>query len=220
ALDGYRVKHGINENGDEAIWHHFFKSNEWILGLNVDIRFIRDLETKQKVGNPNSKGVGSPEIDLLGISYFTTLIELKTSKTKIFKESKTTRARANTWDFTSDFIEAYSQVMAQRTEISGDKDFIDDNGKIIDTKIHRIIDPKAVLVVGNRNEEFPHIRNKDFDVKTDCFERFRRDSRNIEVITFDELFERAFHIVFTEKLPKNWYEMEPENFKRSVLRVS
>ena len=219
AFDSYRNKHSITENGEEAIWHHFFKNNDWIIGLNVDIKFIRDLLSKQRIGSANSKGVGSPEVDLLGISYFITLIELKTSKTKIFRSEKSSKSRANTWDFSNDFIEAYSQTLSQRSEISETKNIEDEDGIIIDTKKHRILDPKAVLIIGNRNDEFPHIRKTEYDVKTDCFERIRRDSRNIEIITFDELFERAFHIVFLEKLPENWYNINPEDFKKDILKV-
>lgn len=219
AFESYRKKHSIKEQGEEAIWHHFLKSNDWIIGLNIDIKFIRDLLSKQKVGYEDSKGVGSPEVDLLGISYFTTLIELKTSRTKIFKEKKTTKSRANTWDFSENFVEAYSQALAQRSEITEFKEIKDNNGNLIDTKKNRILDPKAVLIIGNRNEEFPHIRNSEFDMKSDCFERMRRDSRNIEIVTYDELFERAFHIVFSVKLPKEWYDLDPEIFKADVLKV-
>ena len=220
AFDSYRNKNQINEQGDEAVWHHFLKKNDWIIGLNVDIKFIRDLLSKQKIGIENSKGSGSPEVDLLGLSYFTTLIELKTSKTKIFKDEKSSRSRSNTWDFSSDFIEAYSQVLAQRTEITDNKEIITESGQIVDTKENRILDPKAILIIGNRNEEFPHIRDKEYDFKTDCFERIRRDSRNIEIVTFDELFERAYHIAFTQKLPKEWYSISPEEFKKEVLKVN
>jgi len=219
AFDTYRKKHSITEQGEETIWHHFLKSNDWIIGLNIDIKFIRDLLSKQKIGYEDSKGVGSPEVDLLGISYFTTLIELKTSKSKIFKEKKTTKSRANTWDFSEEFIEAYSQILAQRSEISEYKDIKDVSGNIIDTKKNRILDPKSVLIIGNRNEEFPHIRNSEFDMKSDCFERMRRDSRNIEIVTYDELFERAFHIVFTTKLPIEWHKLDHESFKKDVLKI-
>lgn len=219
AYDSYRKKHSINEKGEEAIWHHFLKSNDWLIGLNIDIKFIRDLLSKQKVGYEDSKGVGSPEVDLLGISYFTTLIELKTSNTKIFKEKRTTKSRANTWDFSEEFIEAYSQVLAQRSNITVFKDIKDEGGNFIETKINRVLDSKAVLIIGNRNDEFPHVRNSDFDTKSDCFERIRRDARNIEILTFDELFERAFHIVFTKKLPKDWYDLDSDSFKVNVLKL-
>lgn len=219
-FQSYKHKHSITEQGQEAIWHHFFKNNEWIIGLNVDLKFIRDFLSEQRVGNPDSKGSGSPKLDLLGISYFTTLIELKTSDTKIFKEKKMSKSRANTWDFSKDFIEAYSQALAQRTELLVPKDIITEQKGILDRKINRILDPKSILIIGNRNKEFPHIRNQEFDVKSDCFERVRRDSRNIEIITYDELFERAFHIVYQDKLPNDWYALEPLKFKNEVLKIN
>lgn len=215
----YRTKHNITKPGNEEVWHHFLKNNEWIIGLNVEIKFIRDLLSEQKVGNENSKGTGSPKVDLLGVSYFTSLIELKTSDTKIFKIEKTSKSRANTWDFSNDFIEAYSQVLAQRTSLTENKKILDENGNILDNEIHRILDPKAVLLIGNRSEEFPHNRNNENNLKTDCFERLRRDSRNVEILTYDELFERAYHIVFTTKLPKEWYNLGQEEFKKEVLHI-
>lgn len=215
--DSYRIKHNISKQGEEEVWHHFLKNNEWLIGLNVEIKFIRDFLSEQKVGNENSKGKGSPKVDLVGISYFTSIVELKTSKTKIFINEKSSKSRANTWDFSSDFIEAYSQVLAQRTSLTENKSIINDDGNIIDTQINRILDPKAILLIGNRNEEFPHIRNNENNIKSDCFERIRRDTRNIEILTYDELFERAFHIVYTKKLPKDWYKLEQEEFKNNVL---
>jgi hypothetical protein len=214
----YRMSREIKQKGEEVVWHHFLKENEWIIGLNVDIKFIRDFLSEQKVGEENSKGSGSPKVDLLGLSYFTTLIELKTSKTKIFKENKTPNSRANTWDFSPEFIEAYSQTLAQRTEINSRKDFINEDGRELDTKKHRILDPKSVLLIGNRNLEFPHDRSVTNSYKTDCFERLRRDIRNVEIMTYDELFERAFHIVYTEKIPDNWFDIDTTKFIKEVLK--
>ena len=216
----YRKSRGIVEKGEEVIWHHFLKENDWIIGLNVDIKFIRDLLSEQKIGSENSRGSGSPKLDLLGISYFTTLIELKTANSLIFKENKTALSRANTWDFSKEFIEAYSQTLAQRTEIRAEKDFIDESGKILDTKKNRILDPKSVLIIGNRNFEFPHNRQLENEYKTDSFERIRRDIRNVEIITYDELFERAYHIVYNIKLPENWYVIESKNFIKNNLKIN
>lgn len=215
----YRVSRKIKQSGEEVVWHHFLKENEWIIGLNVDIKFIRDFLSEQKVGEENSKGSGSPKVDLLGLSYFTTLIELKTSKTKIFKENKSSNSRANTWDFSPEFIEAYSQTLAQRTEISSTKDFINDDGIQLDTKKNRILDPKSILLIGNRNVEFPHNRSVTNSYKTDSFERLRRDIRNVEIMTFDELFERAFHIAYTEKIPDDWFNIDEKKFIDDILKM-
>lgn len=218
--ESYRKKFSITKPGDEEIWHHFLKNNEWIIGLNVDLQFIRDLLSEQKIGIENSRGIGSPKVDLLGISYFTTIIELKTSATKIFKPEKSSKSRANTWDFSNDFIEAYSQVLAQRTSLTENKAIIDENGNIIDNQIFRVLDPKAIMLIGNRNYEFPHNRNGENNFKSDTFERLRRDTRNVEILTYDELFERAYHIVYTTKLPKDWYNLNQDEFKKDVLKIN
>lgn len=205
----YREKYSLPQ-GEEAIWHHYLKSNEWILGLNVDIKFIRDFYDEQKVGNENSLGSQSPKTDLLGVSDFTTLIELKCSSTEIFKKTRS-KGRANTWDFTADFIEGISQCLGQKTELEKSfkqKNFIKD-GKRLDSARIESIDPKTLLIIGNRRKEFPldDLFDDNF-IKSNAFERFRRSNRNVEVITFDELFERAYHTVFAEKLDSDWYSKE------------
>ncbi|TAH03109.1 MAG: DUF4263 domain-containing protein [Sphingobacteriales bacterium] len=205
-MDLYREKYSIPP-GDEAIWHHFLKSNDWILGLNVDIKFIREFYDEQKVGIENSKAAGSPKADLLGVSDFTTLIELKHSCTQIFKKEKT-KGRANTWDFSSDFIEGISQCLGQKFALDRSyktKDFVNDNRKMLDTNLTLTIDPKTVFIVGNRKVEFPHDLDSIHHFKSQTFELFRRNNRNVEIVTFDELFERAYHTVYGDKIQQDWY---------------
>lgn len=107
-IDKYKV------TGEEGIWHDFFKRNEWLLGLNIDLKFIRDFISEGKVGIEDTSGKGSPKADYIGISNYTTLVELKTSNTKIFKERKGSLSRANTWDFSPEFIEGISQCLGQK----------------------------------------------------------------------------------------------------------
>ncbi|MEE1964313.1 Shedu anti-phage system protein SduA domain-containing protein [Allomuricauda taeanensis] len=218
SFDHYKKRYSINTKGEEAVWHHFLKRNEWILGLNVDIVFIKDLLSEKKMGAEDSDGKGSSKSDLLGLNYFTTLIELKTANTNIFKETKTSKSRANTFDFSNDIIEAYSQILAQREDIMGNKEKslkLEDH--IVDRQLHRTIDPKCILIIGSRNSEFPHIRSSVMNTKSDTFERFRQSIRNIDIITFDELFERAYHIVHTSKLPLDWYKTEADEFVKEYL---
>ena len=99
--------------GDEAVWHHFLKENSWILGLNADLRFISDFVDEAKVGIEDSSGKSSPKVDMLGVSHYTTLVELKTPETMIFKKEKGARSRTNTWEFSSDFISGISQCLVQ-----------------------------------------------------------------------------------------------------------
>lgn len=214
AHDRYREKFDITERGSEAVWHHFLKENKWILGLNTELRFIYDLHSEHKLGVENSKGAGSSKIDLLGTSYFTTIIELKTESTPIFKENKSNKSRANTWDFSNDFIEAYSQILGQNDDLQKNrqKRIEMPDGSALDRELIRTLDPKCLLIIGTRNKDFPHTNTRDNNLKTDSFERFRRDSKKIDIITYDELFERAFHIINQEKLPIDWYNISSIEF--------
>lgn len=207
-LEQYKERYNL-EDIKEAVWHHFLKKNDWILGLNVDIKFIRDLYDEQKVGIENSKGSGSPKTDLLGISDYTTLIELKHSETNIFKDTKTSKSRSNTWDFTADFIEGISQCLGQKFAFDKSyktKNFVNENGERLDANKILTMDPKTIFIIGTRKREFPHDSINEHYIKSETFELFRRNNRNIEIITFDELFERAYHIVFSEKIKADWFE--------------
>jgi hypothetical protein len=134
----------------------------------------------------------------MGINDYTTLIELKTPNTKIFTETKSSTGRANTWTFTSYFIDGVSQCLAQKSDWDKScrsKVLIDNQKNIINQDKCRTIDPKTVFIIGNKNKEFPENSvNLDDITKRDTFERFRRNNKNIEIITYDELYERANYI--------------------------
>ena len=54
----------------------------------------------------------------------------------------------------------------------------------------------TILIIGNSKKQIHEIRNiTERELKSDTFELFRRDSRNVEIITYDELYERAKFIV-------------------------
>lgn len=212
AIDYYKNKYNLN-GGHEAVWHHFFKENEWILGLNVDLKFIRDFIHQARVGVEDTLGKGSPQNDILGISDYTTLIELKTPETSIFKVDKKSgdTSRADTWSFSQEFIDGISQCLGQKFDwdkSNSMKELKNEAGHILDQEVNKTLDPKTIFVIGNRKKEFPHDRRTETNLKSKTFERYRRNSRNVDVITFDELFERAYHSVFDEKIPIGWYDDE------------
>jgi len=206
----YRGKYDVNP-GEECIWHHFLKKHDWILGLNADIRFIIEFLDEQQVGTTNSKGQDSPQVDLLGINDFTVLVELKHSNTLIFKKTKA-KGRALTWDLTTDFIEGISQCLAQKFESEkafDQKVIINNEGNELNKSQVRSVDPKSILLIGNKRNEFPIDKFNHINIiKNDTLERFRRNNRNIDVLTYDELFERAYHIVYSKKLDRDWYEQD------------
>lgn len=205
----YRTEYAteIKGSGDEAVWHHFLKNHKWIFGLSLDLRFIDDVLDEQAVGIPGTDGKGDPHVDMLGYNDFTVLIELKTSDAKIFTETKTAKARTNTWSFTDDFIEGFSQCLAQKSDwetVSQTKKLVKGEGanrEEIDRGIIRTIDPQVIFIYGNKTVELPiNSAKTDIRIKRDTLERFIRNNRNVNIISFDELYKRAYHIAYGEPL--------------------
>lgn len=198
----YRKHHKITKPGDEAVWHHFFKAHKWIFGLSLDLRFTEDYLDEQSLGNQNTSGNGSPVVDFMGISSFTTLIEIKTPEKKFFKDGRSNGSRTNTWSFHDDFIAAISQCLGQKDAFLkniASKDLVDENKVTQDKRLIRTVDPKTILVYGDKSKELPDRDNStDNFIKKDSLERFIRDSRNLIIISFDELYSRASEIA---KLP-------------------
>lgn len=106
----------IKGGGDEAVWHHFLKTRKWIFGLSINLRFIEDFTDESSVGIADTADHGDPQVDMLGYSDYTVLIELKTPDTDMFTPIKTKNARANTWSFSREFIEGFSQCLAQKSD--------------------------------------------------------------------------------------------------------
>ncbi len=120
------------------------------------------------------------------------MVELKKSDTPLFDNIKN---RANSWCLSEDLILGVSQILEQKaswqvfSETNVSNNF-NDKGQLIK---QRAFDPKSILVIGNTKQFSGD--DKEQQIKQKTFELFRRDSRNIEIITYDELYERAKFIV-------------------------
>ena len=82
--------------------------------------------------------------------------------------------------------------MTQKAELelkSQTEQFDKDNNLVKE----KTIDPKTLLIIGNSSQFKGD--DRDSRVKAKTFELYRRNSRNIEILTFDELYERASFIV-------------------------
>lgn len=192
-----------NDDTSEDEWQKFFETNHWIFaGISLKLFFQRDIIPQAYIGTPDTRGRGAPISDFVCIDKYTTLVELKKHTTHIFTDTRRNTARTNTWSFSSDFIDGISQCLAQKEDLienHNSKDFVTREGKIIKAEVK---DPKVIFIIGNYKNEIP---NSDSDIndkiKADTFERYRRDCRNVEIITYDELYERAYYIVNPVPMP-------------------
>ena len=136
---------------------------------------------------------------LLGDKKFTTFVELKLPTTDLFNKSKN---RSNCWSLSNSLIDAFSQILEQKAsgqiKVETSKELIGDDYEEI---TQRSYDSKKILIMGcwsQLNDDPVGIKR----IKEKTLELFRRDSRNVELVTYDELYERARFIVHNEKHSK------------------
>ena len=125
-------------------------------------------------------------------------------KTALLKKVKAPY-RPESWQVSDELIGAIAQV--QRTvqksvsHISTKTEIKDERGNPTGERVF-LYSPKAFIVIGSLAEfETEHGINED---QYSSFEMFRQGLTRIEIITFDELYQRALNIVkHTEGLVNN-----------------
>ncbi|MDM1046542.1 DUF4263 domain-containing protein [Myroides sp. 1354] len=187
-----------NNTKDEIAWQHFFNKNPWIFGYGLDYRYQSILQKEFSASNTDAAGKGQVNADfLIGDNYFTTFVELKTPDTDLFVNTGSGQNRSGSWCLSTKLIYAVSQILEQKAvgQIKLETEPYNSLGEKITQKGY---DSKCILVVGNLNKEVDQSQDstKIKEIKKKTFELFRRDSRNIEIITYDELYLRAYHICY------------------------
>jgi hypothetical protein len=192
-------RQGLNEyeehmhlrDWSETQWQEFFEREQWVFGYGLDYRVMRQFGREMTIGSGGTDNQNKPVIDfLMSFTDYTVLVEIKKPDTPIFKASR--GGRAGTWEFSPEFISAVSQIIEQKAEwlsFAQTGEHYDKAG--IEALTARTRNAKSILVIGSR-DEFSHSENsRGANVKRDTFELFRRENRTIDIVTFDELLERA-----------------------------
>jgi Domain of unknown function (DUF4263) len=116
---------------------------------------------------------------------FTVLVEIKRPDSSLLGNKP---YRSGAWQLGEDLVGGVSQLQTncRRWELSGSQ--AEQNREALLQKRIYTVQPKGILVIGITNQL------NDID-KRNTFELFRRNVINPEVLTFDELYERAKFIV-------------------------
>lgn len=181
-------------NWRETDWQDFFEAQSWVFGYGLDYRIMRTFDREMVVGAGGTDNREKPTVDfLMNFTDYTVLVEIKKPGTPIFQTQKS--GRSGTWRFSAEFMDAISQVLEQKAEWLNAAQSGEHFNKAGTSRLEaRTRDAKTILVIGNRGD-FRSDNNREEHTKRDTFELFRRDTRSIEIITFDELLERAKFIV-------------------------
>lgn len=189
-------KENINNNKkDEGYWQQFFMKNNWIFGYGLNYQFLNIIGEQPDYGGRNYTGKGSQRGDYLaktsGETKFTVLVEIKTPKAQLFtykKNGDLDENRNGACLLSRHILGGVSQIQINSRTWSLDSQE-KKNAKILEKNKIYTIQPKGILVIGNTSEF------KENEDMINTFEEYRRNTFNPEIITYDELYERAKFIV-------------------------
>jgi hypothetical protein len=201
-FDECKKKLGENK-GDESLWQFFFEKNNWIFGYGLSYIFNTALDDKklEQVVNGYDFNSSGKRVDALlksrGLINSLCFAEIKTHKTKLVDKEYRSESYAITPELSGAIAQIQKTVQKSLENIKTKTAIKNDNGDLTGENLY-LYQPKSFLVVGMLKEfqgEFG-----DNEDKLSSFELFRKNINNPEIITFDELYERARCIVdFEEK---------------------
>lgn len=190
ALDSFMTMLVAGGAFSESEWQEFFEANCWIFGYGLRYAYLRILQREARLAKSDLTGGDVPITDfLLSDSKFTKLVELKRPSTPLFEAKKN---RARSWRLSRELTDAVSQILAQKAswELQANEAVYDSRGKRIR---EQIADVDCILIVGSRDQITG--TEQEVEIKLRTLELFRRNLRNLEVVLYDELLERARFIV-------------------------
>lgn len=198
AFDRYREIHEISQKGQEPSWQHFFQRNQWIFGfaLNYVIGEGVDPEKLEQVVSGHSIGGAGKRVDALlktrGVLQSLCYVEIKTAETPLVHS---TEYRPDVWRPSKELggAIAQSQKTVQKA-IENLRDRLEvahELGAGSDVLFNYT--PRSVVVCGSLTE-FADAGSADAS-KFSSFELFRRGLISPDIITFDEVYNRALAVV-------------------------
>lgn len=173
----------------ELEWDSFFKANKWIFGHGLDYRFLSEIQSQAHYGGMLLSGKGDQRGDYLMATQaqirFTVLVEIKTPSGELVMKRQ---YRNKAHQFGEDLTGGISQLLSncrtwvlEGSQSEGNREALEEEGIYT-------YEPKGILVIG-------HTEQLDTVSKRATFELLRRNLHNPQILTFDELLERAKYLV-------------------------
>lgn len=196
--DQYFAKQ-LNDSTPEKVWQDFFEANPWIFGYGLSLIFLDAFDDKrlEQIVSGHSLGSTGKRVDAImktkaEISSMC-FIEIKRHDEAILDPKP---YRAGAWSPSKHLIGGIAQIQATvSAAINNLTEKFEPNDRLGNPTGERIyaFEPRSYLVIGRQSEfDTEHGTNED---KYRSFETFRRNLRNPEVVTYDELLHRARFIV-------------------------
>ncbi|WP_299553645.1 Shedu immune nuclease family protein [uncultured Tateyamaria sp.] len=187
------------EDISERNWQEFFERNQWIFGYGLSYIFTTGLDGRELQQTIRGSSLIAPGKIPDGIMKTRAtvsalcLVEIKKSSTDLLKKNE---YRPGTWAPSTELSGAVAQcqetLRAATDALGTHQRFTDEHGDLTGEELMSV-QPRSFLVVGSLSQfQAEHGVNA---ARYQAFEGFRRNLRQPEILTFDELYERARFIV-------------------------
>lgn len=194
-VEKYKQEQEITKQGEEPAWQHFFEQNRWIFGLALNYHFNEAVSKKRlevyAKGATFLEDGKRPDAVMANVALIRSLcfVEIKTPRKKLLGQ----KYRDDVWSPSDELAGAVAQ--SQKAVYRSVRDMEvrfrlrDDEGAEHGESIYTVY-PRSYVVIG-RTTEFLTKKGTDKEKLFTSFELYRRSIMWPEVITFDELLERA-----------------------------
>ena len=166
----------------EETWQEFFLANPFALSLAFGYPVIK-VHDRASVGGRRLSGQGDKYTDFLvknSMTNNTAIVEIKKPDTPLLKQSK---YRNEVFPPSTDLTGAITQALDQKHYFEKEIAQIKENSNIYDIRTYSV---QCCLVVGTIPED---------EAKQKSFELFRGNSKDVEIITYDELLTKLENLL-------------------------
>ena len=172
-----RYEEMLRQKLKEEHWQSFFNENQFILNLAFGYPVIK-VQDQASVGGRKLSGSGEKITDFLvknSLTNNTALVEIKRPKAELLNKRP---YRNGVYTPASELSGAINQALDQKYQFEREFAQIKVNSKLTDIESYAV---HCCLIIGMTPTD---------DDKKKSFELFRRNSKDVEIVTFDELLEK------------------------------
>lgn len=170
------------ENQNEEFWQRTFKNNPWLLSQCFSIPTVI-INDKAYVGGKNIANKSGHIIDFLYKNNLTdniALIEIKTPITQILGANY----RGGVFSLSHELSGSVNQILAYKDSLQKHFFTLFQGAK----DVPKSFNPKCIIIIGKS-------KSLEKEDKISSFELFRAELKDVEVITFDEVFSKLESIL-------------------------
>ena len=172
-----RYEDMINAKLSEGRWQGFLNENSFLLNLAFGCPVVK-VRDQASVGGHKLSGAGGKFTDFLvknSLTNNSAIIEIKKPSTKLLQKGT---YREGVYAPSGDLVGAVSQILDQKHNFEREIANIKNTSRIYDIESYSV---RCCLIIGTMPGD---------EDKKKSFELFRGNSKNVEIITFDELLEK------------------------------